>query len=187
VDKLWPTLLILIVVALVFLAMWVGWRRRARRDSGLVVPTTLDAPGEVLLSVPALHVATTHHDAPLDRVVVPGLAFRANATVTVSRGGVTITAPGEPSVAIARNAVAGVGTATWTIDRSVEPDGLALIAWRAGPEHDGSPVLDTYLRLEDTGLQQRLVAGIRSIAGRPTTTTPGADDAAEETNPESED
>lgn len=187
-DKLWPTLLIVVLVALVFFAMWLGWRRRARRDSGLVVPAQLETPGETLLTVQALHVATTHHDAPLDRVAMAGLAYRANATIDVSTGGVTIIAPGETRVAIAASAVVGVGTATWTIDRSVESDGLVLMAWRTTRTDAGGRVLDTYLRLGDAQLQQRLVAGIRSIAGLTETgTTSGADDVAPDTTPGSED
>jgi hypothetical protein len=134
----------------------------------------------------ALHVATTHHDAPLDRVAVPGLAYRANATVAVATGGVTISAPGEKRVAIAASAIVGVGTATWTIDRSVESDGLVLLAWRTTDAV--GQVLDTYLRVADPQLQQRLVAGIRSIAGLPAAgATSGADDVANDTNPGSED
>ncbi|GAB3387865.1 hypothetical protein GCM10027568_08070 [Humibacter soli] len=161
-DKLWPTLLILVVLALIFVGMWWGWRRRARRDAALVVPNTLDAPGEQLLTVQALHVATTYHDKPLDRVVVAGLAFRANAGVTVWAGGVTIAAPGEPNVAIAAPAIVGVGAATWTIDRTVERDGLILLAWHTAPTAADDAVLDTYLRVTDLDDRHRLEAAIRN-------------------------
>ncbi|MHA7986541.1 PH-like domain-containing protein [Rathayibacter sp. CAU 1779] len=173
-DKLWPTLLILVVLVLVFLGMWLGWRRRARRDSALEVPTVLEDAGTTLVTVQALHVATTYHDKPLDRVVVAGLAFRSTASVTVSDGGVTLTAPGESSVAIAASAILGAGAATWTIDRTVERDGLLMIAWRTVPADAEGPVLDTYLRVTDPDERRRLVAGIRSIS----TTTDGADDVA---------
>ncbi|GAB3797807.1 transporter [Humibacter antri] len=193
-DKLWPTALIAIVVVLIFVGMWVGWRRRARRDSAIEVPTALAEPGETLLTVKALHVGSTHHDHPLDRVVGPGLAFRANATVTVSAGGITISAPGERSVAIAANAILGAGTATWTIDRTVERDGLVLVAWHSGggsraTDADG-PVIDTYLRTADAVEQGRLVAGIHSLAGTPVNPgqngTLGADDVAPDTTTGSE-
>lgn len=165
-DKLWPTLLIVVVLALVFLAMWWGWRRRASRDAALTVPTALDAPGAELLTVQALHVASTHHEKPLDRVVVPGLAFRANAAVAVWEGGVTIAAPGEARVAIAVTSILGVGAATWTIDRTVERDGLLLLAWRPSPTTVDGPVIDTYLRVTDPDERRRLVAGVREILGR---------------------
>ncbi|NNC10585.1 hypothetical protein HII28_01610 [Planctomonas sp. JC2975] len=176
-DKLWPTLLILVVLALVFLGMWLGWRRRARRDSVVVVPTALEDAGATLLSAKALHVATTYHDKPLDRAVVAGLAFRSTASVTVSQGGVTLTAPGESSVAIAASAILGVGAATWTIDRTVERDGLLMIAWRVPADAEG-PVLDTYLRVTDPDERRRLIAGISSISS---TTNDADDDATDET------
>ncbi|MGA0565978.1 hypothetical protein ACO2Q7_01445 [Rathayibacter sp. KR2-224] len=188
-DKFWPTVLIIVILALVFVGMWWGWRRRARRDSGLVVPSVLRAPGETILTTQAVHVATTHHERPLDRVVVPGLAFRANATVTVSTGGVTLTAPGETSVAISACAILGAGTATWTIDRSVERDGLVLVAWHteaaAGGTDPAAAALDTYLRLADAAEQGRLVAAIRSMTQAPNDTT-GADDVATDTTTGSE-
>lgn len=184
-DKLWPTVLIVVIVALLFIAMWVGWQHRARRDAALHVPGTLPHAGRLLMTVQALHVGSTHHDRPLDRVVVPGLAFRARAVVTISDTGITMTAPGESSVAIAAAALLGVGTATWTIDRSVEQNGLVLIAWRSGVEDAGAPVVDTYLRVADAQEQGRLVASIRALIGEEND-TPGADDVANDTNTGSE-
>ena len=186
-DKLWPTLLIVVILALVFLGMWLGWRRRARRDAALVIPTVLDAPGAELAHVTALHAATTRHDRPLDRVVVPGLAFRSNATVTVYSGGLTLAAAGESGVAIEAADILGVGAATWTIDRTVEPGGLVLLAWNAaGPAADGGTTLDTYLRVTDPDERRRLVDAVRAIVPAspthsitPNTTPTGADDVAE--------
>ena len=183
-DKLWPTALILVVVVLVFIGMWIGWRRRARRDAGLVVPSALASPGAAILSAEALHVGSTHHDRPLDRVAVPGLAFRARARVDVSEGGVTITSPGESTVAIAAPALLGVGTATWTIDRSVEQDGLVLVAWRTGTADASGDVIDTYLRVADAKDQSRLLASIGSLIAE--NSTSGADDVAHDTNTGSE-
>jgi hypothetical protein len=183
-DRFWPTAVIIVVVVLVFVAMWIGWRRRARRDAGLVVPDALARPGAPILSTEALHVGSTHHDRPLDRVIVPGLAFRAKAAVDVSEGGVTITSPGESTVAIAASALIGVGTATWTIDRSVEQDGLVLVAWRTGTADASGDVIDTYLRVADARDQSRLVASIHSLIGE--SSTSGADDVAHDTNTGSE-
>lgn len=184
--EFWPTAIIAVVVVVIFLAMWLGWRRRARRDSGIAVLGSLASPGEPLVRVSALHVGSTHHDRPLDRVVIPGLAFRANATVVVSTGGITIDARGEGSVAIPAGAVIGAGTATWTIDKAVEHDGLVLLVWRTGDgnaEADArAPVVDTYLRLADPAAQNRLLASIRSL----TAGQSGADDVATDTNTGSE-
>lgn len=181
-DKLWPTLLILVVVALVFVGMWAGWRRIRRRDAVLVVPSALQAQGDTIVAVSALHVATTRHDQPLDRVAVPGLAFRATARVTVSTGGVTVAAPGEPVVAIDAASIVGGGTATWTIDRSVEQGGLVLVAWRARRTDGDEQVLDTYLRVAEPGQQRALLDGIHSLADiDERLSTSGADDVAHDT------
>ena len=178
-DKLWPTLLILVVVVLIFIGMWLGWRRLSRRDASLTVPSELAEPGDRLVAVRALHVATTHHDRPLDRVVVAGLAFRAAAEATVSTGGIVLAASGEPSVAITAASIVGIGAATWTIDRTVERDGLVLLAWRVA-DADGT-VLDTYLRVVDPDQRDRFVDAARGIipdagpAGTATDETTGSE------------
>ena len=135
---------VMIAVAVIALGLmaW-GWIRRSRRDRGVAVPLG-DAVGETTFSAPALYVATTVHDAPLDRVVARPLAFRARADVTVTTSGLGLTLAGEPAVFIPAHALVGAGRATWTIDRVVETDGLVLVAWT-----DGSRTLDTYIRLTD--------------------------------------
>lgn len=141
-------IVMLLVGCLVLGLMLWGWTRRKRRDSGLVAPvdqrTDAQRAADTGHQVSGLYVASTAHGAPLDRLVISGLAFRAKTDVTVSAAGVSLALAGERPVFLARDTLVGVDRATWTVDRVVEPGGLVLIAWRAA---DGT-VVDSYLRLQ---------------------------------------
>lgn len=136
---------VLVIVAL--LALWFGrgWARQRARRAHLPAlatpPADLGAPD---LVDDGFYVATTAQDAPTDRIAVPGLAFRARAVVSVSDAGVVLDLAGSPAAFIPREALVGVGRATWTIDRVVGRDGLVMLRWRLGNE-----VVDTYLRPAD--------------------------------------
>ncbi len=156
--------LIMLAVALVVLALMVwGWRRRTARDADVQVPLGEPIGGSVFSAV-GFYVATTRHDAPLDRVATKPLAFRSRADITVTQAGLGIAMPGEPPVFIPAARILGSGRATWTIDRVVERDGLVLVAWS-----DGSQTLDTYLRLQDDD-PDALVSALDEIASADTPT-----------------
>ena len=76
-----------------------------------------------------LYLATTFAGRPLDRVSAHGLGFRARAHVTVTAAGVRIDRDGAAPIDLPAAGVTGAGTATWTIDRTVEPGGLTVLAW----------------------------------------------------------
>lgn len=159
--------LVMIAIALVVLALmaW-GWRRRTRRDADVRVPLG-ELAGDAIASFSGFLVATTRHDAPLDRVAARPLAFRSRAEITVTTAGLGLAMPGERPVFITSDRIAGAGRATWTIDRVVERDGLVLVAWS-----DGTQTLDTYLRLpdDDPALLERAIDDI-TAAGTPTGAT----------------
>jgi hypothetical protein len=147
---------VLLAIALLALMVW-GWRRRARRDAGVRAPVA-ERRGAVRATFTGLYVATTRHDAPLDRLNVRHLAFRSRATIVVTDEGVALEMPGEPTVFLDTARIAGTGRATWTIDRVVENDGLVLLAWTA----DDGTVCDTYLRLQEAA-PDALVAEIERL------------------------
>ncbi|NHI17112.1 hypothetical protein [Microbacterium excoecariae] len=157
-------LIVMVAVALVGLALmaW-GWRRRTRRDAGIAVPLG-EPTGELVGEFDGFYVATTRHDAPLDRVTARPLAFRSSAAITVTRDGLGLGLPGERPVFFPAASLTGAGRATWTIDRVVERDGLVLVAWASG-----SQIFDTYLRLQDSD-PTALVAAIESILAAETPT-----------------
>lgn len=161
-------IVMLFVGCLILALMLWGWSRRKRRDSGLAAP--FDERTEEQLAaetghhrVSGLYVASTAHGAPLDRLVISGLAFRAKTDVTITGAGVVLALAGERPVLITAETLVGTGRATWTVDRVVEPGGLVLLAWRAA---DGT-VVDSYLRLQGHETHD-VIARITAILPLPT-------------------
>lgn len=144
-DRVTPTIVIVLIVGLVFTGLALGWRARRRRQAGL--PALATPPAELGAPVrvdDGFYVATTTADAPTDRIAVRGLGFRSRAVVTVVPEGLVLALAGQPDAFIPRAAIRGVGRATWTIDRVVGKDGLAFVRWTLG-----DALVDTYLRSED--------------------------------------
>jgi hypothetical protein len=173
VDKVLPALGILAIVVIVLALALVGWRRRVRRDSGAgggySMPGTLSAQ---TARVDALYVATTKAGEHLERLALPGLAFRGTASVTVQPEGVTVAVAGESPVFIPAAVVSGVGAASVAIDRAVERDGLLRLGWTTS----GGMAADTYFRVVDPAGRAQLTAAIEQIVpGAPSPTTPGAE------------
>ncbi|MEO5533661.1 MAG: hypothetical protein ABIR17_00830 [Pseudolysinimonas sp.] len=155
-----PVLAVLILVGVWFA---LGWRKRRRSQADL---PTLGAPpatlGEPLLVQDLLYVATTRADAPLDRITVRGLAFRGRAGVAVSPEGVVLSIAGQPAFFIARDAIEGVGRATWTIDKVVANDGLVFIRWALGDAR-----IDSYLKSTDPDVLLDALNTVSSVAKKP--------------------
>ncbi|GAA1444688.1 PH-like domain-containing protein [Leifsonia poae] len=162
-DKFLPTIVVVVVLAAAFLLMWLGWRRRARRDAGAGSGYPVGAPAQTtelpLAEVDALYVATTAGGEPLERLALPGLSFRGRATVTVADAGVTIAVTGEAPVFVRSEAIAGVATATVTIDRVVEKDGLIRLSWTTS----GGTAADSYFRVADPADRAPLIAAIETL------------------------
>jgi hypothetical protein len=163
VDRVLPTVAIIVVLIVVLLLILMGWRRRVRRDrdagAGYPEPSGSSTP---LAEIGALYVATTKAGEPLERLALPGLAFRGNAAVSVSGDGVRIAVTGEPPVFIIASALTGVGAATVAIDRVVERDGLVRISWLTS----GGAAADSYFRVVDPAGRAQLTAAIEQIVPR---------------------
>jgi hypothetical protein len=144
VDR-YVLLSIVIAFALLVLAlMALGWYLRRRRQRG--IPSLVAAPASLTNAIefPGLYVSTTSAENPLDRIAVRGLGFRARTSVIVADEGVVIPIKGQPDSFIPSADLQKVGRATWTIDRVVENDGLAVVDWRLGDLN-----LASYFRLDD--------------------------------------
>ena len=76
-----------------------------------------------------LYVSTVHADNPLRRLLAHGMGPRGKAEVSVSPDGVSICRKGERNFLIPKSQILGLEKSTATIDRAVEPGGLASILW----------------------------------------------------------
>ncbi|WP_307807498.1 hypothetical protein [Naasia sp. SYSU D00948] len=158
-SQLIPTLVLAVFAALAGVGMLAGWRRRARGQAALGPVAELPTdPGVPAATAEALYVATTLRDQPLERVAVAGLGHRAQATVQVFPGGVSLVLTGRDAAWIPAAELDAAGLASWTIDRGVEPDGLVRLGWRLG----GTPV-DTYLRPRSASDATHLLDAVQGI------------------------
>jgi uncharacterized membrane protein len=147
----------LMVIAL-GLALW-GWRNRKNRYGSLTQALTWAKPAEnPSYASLALYVATTEADKPLQRVAAGVLAYRSKVSISVSGAGVSVSFPGNKTILIPATAGLDVGTATWTIDRVVEPGGLVMLRWMLG----GLEV-DSYFRLVD-GNADEFMGSVSAVA-----------------------
>lgn len=117
--------IVLALLVLALLGMAWSWRRRGRAQRALLIPAVPADLHPTGVEVDGLLAATTFAGRPLDRVHVDGLGFRARATLrTTDRGVLVERAGGAPFLATGR-----AGTASWTLDKGVERDGLTVLGW----------------------------------------------------------
>jgi len=137
--------IVMAILVLLLVLMYTGWRARKRRQGDVAAPLTAPAEiGSALGTFDGKYVATTASGKPLERIAVHGLGFRSAASLTVTDSGVLVQRPGADDVWIPRADVLDRRTATWTIDRVVEHDGLELLEWNLGGK-----TVDSYFRLTD--------------------------------------
>jgi hypothetical protein len=175
VDRVVPGAIIIAGVIGLLVLMALGWRARGRRQSALATtPVPSDEElGELRLSVTGLYVSTTTSGAPLDRVTLPGLAFRGRVTVTVVDAGVLIAVTGEPVVFVPMHRIRSVGTSTWTIDRVVEPGGMVRLDWTLDSESSAAEAeVESFFRIENAEQSSRLIQAISEFVPHDGTARP---------------
>ncbi|WP_350349796.1 hypothetical protein ABIQ69_07820 [Agromyces sp. G08B096] len=170
---------VLVAVAIVggagFL-MWRSWRRRTRRDAVMTAYPVPERLGGAVVDAEMLYVATTPVGRPLERLAVQGLAFRGAGHVEVHPEGVILRIAGEQPSFVPADRLVGAGTATFAIDRGVEPDGLVAITWIVDEEEPAEPPthVDSYLRARYPGDAGRIIAAVTDIAAAHITLRPDA-------------
>jgi hypothetical protein len=140
-----PALITLLVILGVFALMLVSWRSKAKRQSGIPALSALPSDFTVTQEFAGLYVATTPSGAPLQRITVHGLGFRARTTLELGDAGIAFTLPGRSPRFIPAEDVLDIRRASWTIDRGVGSAGLDVIHWALGDTE-----LDSYFRLSDS-------------------------------------
>lgn len=170
-----PVIVTIALLLAVLVAMVVSWRRRAGRQRGYALPAAAGdrgtgREGRDGLTVRGLYLATTFSGRPLDRVVVGGLGFRSAATITATDEGVRIERDGADPLFLAARRLMGAGVATWTIDRSVERNGLTVVAWRLDRVDGGSDEVESAFRIE-LAPRAELIAAVRSLVQAAATPT----------------
>ncbi len=134
--------IVLVILAILLALIAFGWWRRSRRQSSIAQPD--DAPsatGEQIGFFSGQYVATTMAGSPLERIAVHGLGFRGNVHVIVTTLGALVRIDGTTDKWIGAASMRDRRTATWTIDRVVEADGLELVEWDLG-----GTLVDSYFR-----------------------------------------
>ncbi|WP_230854901.1 PH-like domain-containing protein [Arthrobacter terrae] len=180
-DRLFPTLLAVVLVLVIFALLWLGWRHRLQRQAGIaplpVVPQQLSA---ALTSAEGQYVVTTTEGDWLDRLAVHGLGIRSNAVLAVHPEGILISRSGAPDVFIPRDSYSGARTESGMAGKFVERDGLIVLSWRLG----GHPV-DTGFRTRNAAAKTPLLTTLTDFApvetGTPETHTPKAHTAENDT------
>lgn len=179
-ERVVPAAAVIGLLLLLLVLMYLGFRARQRRQSG--IPHPLEVPtdtGARLIELDVLYVASTVLDQPLERIAVQGLGFRARASVAVFDRGVALGIAGEPDAWLPASDIAQVDRSTFVIDRVVERNGLVRITWRLG----GDPI-DSYLRVTNGPDQTALITAIRSIVTENAPVEQAYDDPDRPTDPE---
>ena len=155
-----PVIIIAAVLAIVLLGMYLGWRRRGRSSTGSAYAVPADARPATVESE-TFYVATTRHEAPLERLALKGLAYRARARVAIGPDGIRLSIPGSDDIWIPTSAIRGAGPATYAIDRVVEPGGLVCVTWQV----DGAETIaDSYLRFTDPAQRVAVLSALEPLA-----------------------
>lgn len=160
-----------IVIALILLAFWGMYRSWKRRSvsSATTHPSNatngLTPSSAEATSFSGFYVATTPTAEPLQRLNLPGLGFRAKATIWVFPDLVEICPAGEESTSISAASFLGARSARVTIDRVVEKDGLTALDWVATDLVTGTRSLVTsYFRIANIRLRESFEATLEAFS-----------------------
>jgi hypothetical protein len=143
-DWLVPVAILFVVLALAYLGMWRGWRRRERKHD---LPALVEAPPvaelpPAKLQAGARYFGTTVSGDWLDRVVAQGLGARSSARLSLSGEGLDVIRVAG-SFRIPADALRGARHDQGIAGKVVPPHGVLVVTWQHG-DH----TLDTGFRLE---------------------------------------
>ncbi len=159
--------LLLLVVPLLWLLLWWGWRGRARRTVLTAsLPTVPDDAGAARFGpVEATYVSTTRAGDWLDRVAAQGLGVRSAARVGVHSAGVLVARQGAPDLWLPAERIVGVRRDRGMAGKFADAEGVVVVTWRLGDDE-----LDTGLRTRFGRDRQPLVDAVTSLLPHEETT-----------------
>ena len=152
--------LLLAFVLVLYLLMWRGWRRRARKHD---LPPLVEAPAVADLPEPKLiagarSFGTTVSGDWLDRVVARGLGARSSCRLNLSGEGLDVIRLAG-SFRIPAEALRGARRDQGIAGKVVPPNGVLVVTWR-----HGDLTLDTGFRLTDPDKHSDWVRSISKMA-----------------------
>jgi hypothetical protein len=132
----------IVLIALAYLAIR-GWRSRSAAQSKLIaqLPSGFEPAGDNKVS-DLYYVVTTVSGAPLERIIRFGLGNRGKAVANLSEAGLILDRTGEEPLFLDASSIKSANTASATIGKAVERDGLVVVTWT-----NGTAEFDTYLRV----------------------------------------
>lgn len=163
-------LVMLAGVALIYGAMWRGWRNRGLRQADVpplhaVKSAASGAVSPVLREAEGRYWATTSAGAWMDRVVVHGLGVRSPCQLRLTAAGLEVLR-GDLSFSVARADLLGARRDAGTAGKVVPPDGVLVVTWRhPGAGDPGQPqrTFDSGFRLAHAGEHDAWVTAVRDL------------------------
>jgi hypothetical protein len=146
------------MVALIALGIFLSNRRlRAKQEIQIQVPTKFES-GELVAA--CFYVSTCFQSDPLKRVWAHGFGHRGQARLLLSENQLGFDRKGESNFGIPLIDLTFIGTATATIDKGVEANGLIAIHWNLGT----TPVI-TNLRIVNPGVRRETLKKLTGLIG----------------------
>jgi hypothetical protein len=156
------TLAIVVFFVLCVLAMWWGYRNRARRQDA-VLPEFPQPPkdlsADLLEPATGVYISTTTAKSWQDRVAIGDIGFRAAATLRLTGDGLLFDREGADRVWIPAGSVVSARTDRAIAGKVMSRDGLLVVRWRLG-EHE----LDTGFRGDDKDVYADWLEALQGLA-----------------------
>lgn len=150
-------LLMISLVAIIAVIIWLRTRSKRALQEGLIAkPSAATSVGQFK----TFYVSTVFRNQPLDRVWAHGFGMRGKAEVGVASDGVSVYRNGEASFLMPRVSISELGSASATIDKGVERDGLTAIRWSLGETE-----MVTHFRFTDHDVRKEFESKVLQLIG----------------------
>lgn len=135
--------MLLAVVALLYVLMWWGWRKRARKHELPPLHPVPEMAGAQLRAGQGRYFGSTVSGDWLDRVVAQSLGNRSDCTLKLTADGLEVARPRLGAFHIPKNQLRGVRTETGIAGKVIPPHGVLVVTWQ-----HGDLVLDSGFKLD---------------------------------------